>query len=216
MDMIHELKKELITNEEVSELSLQSWFEKGLTYEQYVAFMQVNKEELTHIYHELELTDEIKSFLTQFQSKKWRVIVLTADWCGDAMLNVPILQRMAEIGHFPLRLLVRDENLELMDQYLTNETSRSIPIFIWIDEQGDEQLVWGPRAVEVQDWVNELKSQLPPKSDPSFADQQQDMLQKFRTRVTTDQQLWKDVVRSIQKCLSIQLETSAEKGGHYE
>ena len=40
-----------------------------------------------------------------------------------------------------------------MDQYLTNGTARSIPIFIFIDEKGEEKAVWGPRAKEVQEIV---------------------------------------------------------------
>ena len=54
----------------------------------------------------------------------------------------PIIQRMAEVSQIELRFLIRDENLELMDQYLTNQTARSIPIFIFIDEAGEEKAVW--------------------------------------------------------------------------
>ena len=68
---------------------------------------------------------------------------------------------MAEVSQIELRFLNRDENLELMDQYLTNQTSRSIPIFIFIDEAGEEKRVWGPRAEEVQQLVMSLRSELP-------------------------------------------------------
>ena len=51
-------------------------------------------------------------------------------------------------------MLLRDQNLELMDQYLTNGTSRAIPIFVFIDQNGNERAVWGPRAETVQHFVD--------------------------------------------------------------
>ena len=142
-------------------MTLNSWFEKGQTFEQYRLSMKVNQSELTTVYEQCELTEEDQHFLHNLQPRKWRGIVLTADWCGDAALNVPVIQRMAEVSQIELRFLNRDENLELMDQYLTNQTSRSIPIFIFIDEAGEEKRVWGPRAEEVQQLVLSLRNELP-------------------------------------------------------
>ena len=142
-------------------MTLNHWFEKGQTFEQYRSNMTVNQSELSYVYENLQLTEEDLHFLHNLQSKKWRGIVLTADWCGDAALNVPVIQRMAEEGQIELRFLIRDENLELMDQYLTNQTARAIPIFIFIDEAGEEIKVWGPRAEEVQQLVMSLRSELP-------------------------------------------------------
>ncbi|MHC8520324.1 thioredoxin family protein [Rossellomorea sp. H39__3] len=70
------------------------------------------------------------------------MIAITEDWCGDAMVNIPILLKLAEAAGIEVKMILRDENLELMDQYLTNGTSRSIPIFIFIDGEGKERMVW--------------------------------------------------------------------------
>src|SRR5699024_1392612 len=101
-------------------------------------------------------------------ARKLRVIALTEDWCGDAMLNIPILLRMAEKADMPVRMLLRDDNLELMDQYLTNGKSRSIPIFIFIDEAGQEQAVWGPRAAKIQAFIDKSRSELPSKDADDY------------------------------------------------
>ena len=52
------------------------------------------------------------------------------------------MKRISEVANIDMSLLIRDENLELMDQYLTNGTTRAIPIFIFIDKDGNEQAVW--------------------------------------------------------------------------
>ena len=51
------------------------------------------------------------------------------------------MKRISEVANIDMSLLIRDENLELMDQYLTNGTARAIPIFIFIDKDGNEQAV---------------------------------------------------------------------------
>src|SRR3954471_6358229 len=48
-----------------------------------------------------------------------RVLVLSEDWCGDCTDNLPILNRLAqESGRLSVRIVSRDDNLDIMDQYL--------------------------------------------------------------------------------------------------
>jgi hypothetical protein len=83
----------------------------------------------------------------------WRILVLSEDWCGDASNTVPVLARIAtDAPQLELRILKRDENLDLMDLYLTNG-SRSIPLAIVLDGKGDSVGQWGPRPVELQEMV---------------------------------------------------------------
>jgi len=83
----------------------------------------------------------------------WRILVLSEDWCGDASNTVPVLARFAaDAPQLELRILKRDENLELMDLYLTNG-SQSIPLAIVLDDAGNAVGRWGPRPVELQEMV---------------------------------------------------------------
>lgn len=182
-------------------MSLNYWFDKGQTFEEYRSNMKVNQAELTHVYDQLQLTEDDLTFLHNLRAKRWRGIVLTADWCGDGALNAPIVQRMAEESQIELRFLIRDENLELMDQYLTNQTARAIPIFIFINEEGEESSVWGPRAEEVQHLVMALRNELPDKNAPDFEEKQKNMYQEFKKMVTTDPIIWRKVVDSVRTAM---------------
>lgn len=82
-----------------------------------------------------------------------RLLVIAADWCGDAANTVPVLARLAElIPGMELRLLERDRYPAVMNRYLTNGT-RSIPVAIALDERFSELGHWGPRPSVLQDWV---------------------------------------------------------------
>ncbi len=83
----------------------------------------------------------------------WHLLVLSEDWCGDAVNTVPVVARLAGLApNVDLRVLARDENLDLMDAHLTG-TSRSIPVVIALDEEFNERGWWGPRPAALQQWA---------------------------------------------------------------
>ena len=178
-------------------MDLNSWFQKGLTKEEYIDLMKVNKEGMVSIYDRFELENEVKYKLEDVQSKKLHAIVLTEDWCGDAKLNIPVLLRLAEATNMEVRFVLRDQNLELMDQYLTNGTSRAIPIFIFIDQEGKEVGVWGPRAPEIQAIVEKGRAEFPDKDAPDFQEKQLAFYKSLGNTYENDSSIWKIVANSI-------------------
>jgi Thioredoxin len=88
-------------------------------------------------------------------------LVLTEAWCGDAAHSIPIMHALAALNPLiDLRLLLRDENPELMDRYLTNGVSRSIPKLIGLDTTTLEELfTWGPRPAPLQEVFLQMKGQ---------------------------------------------------------
>jgi hypothetical protein len=84
----------------------------------------------------------------------WHLLVLSEDWCGDAVNTVPVVARLAErCPNLDLRVLGRDANPDLMSSHLTG-TSRSIPVIIVLDEAFEERGWWGPRPTVLQRWVS--------------------------------------------------------------
>lgn len=83
----------------------------------------------------------------------WHLLVLSADWCGDAVNSVPVIAKLAELAsNADLRILERDANLDLMDAHLTG-TSRSIPAVIALGADYVERGWWGPRPAALHQWV---------------------------------------------------------------
>jgi len=84
----------------------------------------------------------------------WHLLVLSEDWCGDAVNTVPVVAKLVALSpNLELRVLPRDENLDLMDAHLTG-TARSIPIVILLDEEYRERAWWGPRPTALQNSVS--------------------------------------------------------------
>ena len=119
-----------------------------------------------HRMNRLDKTIELSHALMEELSSVKRPVtwmVLTEAWCGDAAQNIPILAKMATASsNIDLKLILRDENVEIMDQYLTNG-GRAIPKLIMLDEHLSELGTWGPRPTEVQQMVldNKRDAKLP-------------------------------------------------------
>lgn len=85
-------------------------------------------------------------------------MVITETWCGDSAQNLPIIAKAAELNdRIDLRILLRDSNTDIIDHYLTNGTSRSIPILVVFDLDGNELFKWGPRPYTAKTLVTNLK-----------------------------------------------------------
>ena len=102
--------------------------------------------------------------------RDWHLLVLSEDWCGDASNTVPLMALLAEASRrVQLGILKRDENLDLMDRYLTNG-SQSIPIAIVLDEEFRPVARWGPRPAELQDFVLSQKRAAVRSSEEIYKD----------------------------------------------
>ena len=83
------------------------------------------------------------------------ILVLSEDWCGDAVNIVPWVARLAEqLPVVDLRVFGRDISPDLMACHLTG-TSKSIPIVVLLDAEFRELGWWGPRPGALQRWVVE-------------------------------------------------------------
>jgi hypothetical protein len=86
------------------------------------------------------------------------LLVLSEGWCGDAAQIVPVINKMqAENPNLELRLVLRDDNAELMDEYLTNG-ARSIPKLVLVNKETGVALgSWGPRPLGAAQLIRDYK-----------------------------------------------------------
>ena len=119
-------------------------------------FTKLNRARMNRLDKTQQILPELENSIQQITEKQvW--IVLTESWCGDAAQNVPVLQKLAEMNPLiDLRLVLRDDNDELMQKYLTNG-GKSIPKLIAVSADLDKELfTWGPRPATAQVEVKRL------------------------------------------------------------
>ena len=141
-------------------LDFRKLWEQALTFEAFVATCKAEHCGLwLGVYQLARVPDWARNAVPLGANRK--LLVIAEDWCGDASNTVPIIAKLAQsVPGLELRVIQRDANPELMDQYLTNG-SRSIPIVIALDESYQEIGHWGPRPTELQGWVMANRGTLP-------------------------------------------------------
>lgn len=126
--------------------------------EMYVHYTSLNLHRFNRLWKHTQIDAKLEQVIKS-APVKWKIIMLTEYWCGDAAQNIPILQKAFDLNpNIEMRFLFRDENLELMDRYLTNG-GRSIPKMIVMDEDGNELFNWGPRPHAAQEEMARMKAE---------------------------------------------------------
>ncbi|WP_298264660.1 thioredoxin family protein [uncultured Lutibacter sp.] len=104
----------------------------------------LNDKRMDRLDKTLKVTDETLNSLSQL-NKPFTFLVISEGWCGDAAQIVPVLNKIASAStKINLKIVFRDENEELMNQFLTNG-SKSIPKTILLDANNQVITSWGPR-----------------------------------------------------------------------
>lgn len=154
--------------------------EKSITYQEYIALVKqlaeensnsgLEKTEALANYTKLndrrmkrwgktiKISEDAKQKITGFDRKlTW--LIITESWCGDAAHVMPALNKIAELNpNIDIKVVLRDENPELMDMFLTNGARAIAKVIMIDDETGEVINTYGPRPSEATSYVNRYKA----------------------------------------------------------
>nr|WP_315149184.1 thioredoxin family protein [uncultured Flavobacterium sp.] len=127
--------------------------------EDLLQYSVLNEIRLKRLDKTIAVTEEVSSKLKALK-KEYIWLVIAEGWCGDAAQILPILNKMAlETDKIKLKIIFRDLNDDLMNQYLTNG-GRAIPKLLIIDKElGKVCCHWGPRPKGASDLIVNYKEQ---------------------------------------------------------
>ncbi len=153
--------------------------------EKMINFTKINVQRMKRLDNTTSINEELRKEIIGL-NKKWTWLVLSEAWCGDVAQNLPVIAKIADLNqNIELKLILRDENLVVMDKHLTNG-GRSIPKLICLDSNTIEELgTWGPRPEAAQ------KRFLKDKANPNVSPEER----------SKNNQLWylQDKTQSIQR-----------------
>ena len=115
-------------------------FAKGQTWAEYAGSIKANKERFQEFYDTFKPDPEHVEFFKKFNAKKGpvKVVAIGEDWCPDVVRGIPIVQRLAEAAGFDMRIFPKDQNPDLMAEYLWRHEFESIPVFVFFDKDWKE------------------------------------------------------------------------------
>lgn len=137
---------------------IKNYWNRAITFEQYVKdiedeilsdknlefkpYFELNKKRMDRILNTY-LVKEAQ--MKQFDGLNYsgKLLIITEGWCGDAAQSLPVIYRFFK-KFLEIKIVYRDQNEDLMNQYLTND-SKSIPIVLILNEDKEVVAHWGPR-----------------------------------------------------------------------
>ena len=113
-------------------------FAQGLTLAQYLGQMSMNRDRLQRAIDATVIKPQDVAVLTRHGDVR-HIMVITEDWCGTSLAYVPFIARLVD-GRpgLELRVFLRDENPDVMDQFLKRGMYRSIPVIAFFDDDMKE------------------------------------------------------------------------------
>jgi len=126
--------------------------------EQMLGYAQLNFQRMRRVFKTTEISKSLQAAVSGIKDPEYWVII-TEGWCGDAAQSIPVFAKMAASNdNIHIKILLRDENPEVMDAYLTNG-SRSIPKVVSLDANTfNEKWQWGPRPQPMQEMMIAYKN----------------------------------------------------------
>ena len=161
--IISESLKNSMTYAEYRNLVIKLVEEKSTTgvdkSENLVEYTQLNDRRMRRWDKTAKVSEDIKSKLKNFD-KKVTWLVISESWCGDAAHIMPIINKVAELSeNIEYKVVLRDENEALMDQFLTNG-GKAIPKLIMLDSETNTVLnTFGPRPTVATNLVQAYKAE---------------------------------------------------------
>ena len=109
-------------------------YSSGFTYQDYIARIKVNKSQFEKYYESGQLTAEDAEFfrkVAQTPDGIGRMMVIGEAWCPDVFRGMPVAARISEVTSVEMRIFPRDENMDIMNEFLNKGKFISIPVIVF-------------------------------------------------------------------------------------
>lgn len=193
-------------------------FAQGLTYADFLAQAAVNRDKFEANYKDAPLSaDDIAFFKNAAASPNGpvKILAIAEAWCGDVYRELPTMARIAEAAGITLRVFLRDQNADMMDEFLLNGKTRAIPVFVFYTDDLRYIAHFTERSAsahaELAAIADQVKAHLNLPADAAFgtlpeADRQV-FLKELIPRLQPRSDQWrKDAIQEMRGLLSVAME----------
>lgn len=128
------------------------------TEEVLLNYSLLNDRRMKRLDKKLKISNETVSAIQNIE-EELIFLVLMESWCGDGAQTLPVINKIAESSqNIDLKIVLRDENDDLMQHFLTNG-GRAIPKLIILEKESLNVIAnWGSRPSIATKMVNDYKA----------------------------------------------------------
>ena len=190
-------------------------YAQGLSYADFLAQAKVNVDKFESNYKTAPLSPEDLAFFKRAAAQPdgpAKILAIAEAWCGDVYRELPTAARIAEATGMELRVFLRDENPDIMDEFLSNDgKSRAIPVFVFYTADMQYITHFIERAElahrELGEIMDQVKAQMGLPKETTFGnapeDRRQELLREVIARLQPRLDDWrKEAIKEMRQLLS--------------
>ena len=178
-------------------------FATGFDYSDYINQIKVNKARFDGFYENFTVTPEDAQALKDLvalPNGPAKMLVLGEDWCGDVVRGLPVLARVCEAAGLEMSIFPRDENHDIMNEFLKNGQWMSIPVAVFYTRDHEYICHWIERPASAEREMEEIEEAIRAEK-PDIDDQEFGRERRGRTAARAE--AWQqDSVTEIRELLA--------------
>ena len=126
---------------------------QGITWKQWMEQIDRNEEKFQFNYDDHKLDSSDVEAIKAAMSKAGGVTCLAIGeaWCPDVVRGMPVIAKLAEATGMDLKIFFRDQNIDIMNEFLYKGEFQSIPTLVFYDGNQNQLGVWHERAQKARD-----------------------------------------------------------------
>jgi hypothetical protein len=147
----------------------------GISYEQWMASIDRNQEKFVENYGGADPDPgdvaAIKALMA-LPDGPAKCLAIGEAWCPDVVRGMPTMARLAEATGLDLKIVFRDQNLDIMNEFLYKGEFQSIPTFVFYTSDHRYIGHWIERAQKARDEMPLLRAISTKMRDESLSEEE--------------------------------------------
>lgn len=131
---------------------------QGISWKQWMEQIDRNEEKFQFNYDDHKLDEADVEAIKGVVEKVGGItcLALGEAWCPDVVRGLPVMAKLAEAANIDLKVFFRDQNIDIMNEFLYKGEFQSIPTFVFYDKNGNKLGVWHERAQKARDEMPQM------------------------------------------------------------
>ena len=117
------------------------------SFKDWMAAIGQRQTEFQRHYDDFQVKAEDAEYFKKLVAERGlKAFVIGEDWCPDVWRGLPVMSKVAEASGMEVRYFMRDQNKDIMAEFLKNGEFESIPVAVFYDRDHNYLGHWIERA----------------------------------------------------------------------
>jgi hypothetical protein len=148
---------------------------QGISYQQWMEQIDRNQDKFEDNYNSMRIDPDDAAAIKALMEKPngpAKILALGEAWCPDVFRGLPVAARLSEATGLELKIFFRDQNLDIMNEFLYKGEFQSIPTLVFYTRDHKQLGVWHERAQKARDEMPQLSAITSKMRNPELPDEE--------------------------------------------